>query len=78
MGRDLAVPEGSASLGGAVESLEGQDVLQRDVDRSKHWAVLNGMKFTESKCCILHLGQGNAKHKYKLGKEQLEMSPADL
>ena len=64
-------------LGGAVDSLEGQEALQRDLDRLEHWAMINGMKFNKSKCWILHLGQSNAGHKYKLGKERLESSPAE-
>ncbi|KAK4815346.1 LOW QUALITY PROTEIN: hypothetical protein QYF61_000178 [Mycteria americana] len=63
-------------LGGAVDSLEGQEALQRDVDRLEHWAVINGMKFIKSKCRILHLGWSNAGHKYKWGEEWLESSPA--
>ncbi|KAK4807073.1 hypothetical protein QYF61_018414 [Mycteria americana] len=31
----------------------------------------------KSKCQILHLGQSNARHKYKLGEEWLEISPAE-
>lgn len=34
-----------AKLGDAIESLEGQDTLQRDLDRLEHWAIINGMKF---------------------------------
>ncbi|KAK4818578.1 hypothetical protein QYF61_015378 [Mycteria americana] len=64
-------------LGGAVDSLEGQEALQRDLDRLKHWAMINGMKFNKSKCQILQLGQSNAGHKYKLGEEWLESSPAE-
>ncbi|KAK4818825.1 hypothetical protein QYF61_019862 [Mycteria americana] len=64
-------------LGGAVDSLEGQEVLQRDLDRLKHWAMINGMKFNKSKCRILHLGRSNAGYKYKLGEEWLESSPAE-
>ena len=56
-------------LGGAVDSLEGQKALQRDLDRLEHWAMINGMKFNKSKCWIPHLGQSNARHKYKLGEE---------
>lgn len=40
--------------GGAVDSLEGQESLQRD--RVEHWAVINGMKFNKSKCWIRLLG----------------------
>ncbi|KAK4824906.1 hypothetical protein QYF61_021421 [Mycteria americana] len=64
-------------LGGAVGSLERQEALQRDLDRLEHWAVINGMKFKKSKCQILHLGWSNAGHKYKLGEEWLESSPAE-
>ncbi|GAB0179974.1 mitochondrial enolase superfamily member 1 [Grus japonensis] len=62
---------------GAVDPLEGQEALQRDLDRLEHWAMINGMKFNKSKCWILHLGQSNAGHKYKLGEGWLESSPAE-
>ncbi|KAK4827506.1 hypothetical protein QYF61_018806 [Mycteria americana] len=35
------------------------------------------MKFNKSKCQILHLGQSNTKHKYKLREKWLESSPAE-
>jgi len=47
-------------LGGAVDSLEKQEALQRDPDRLEHWVMIKGMKFNKLKCQILHLGQSNA------------------
>ncbi|KAK4827179.1 hypothetical protein QYF61_015141 [Mycteria americana] len=64
-------------LGGAVDSLEGQEALQRTLDRLEYWAMINRMKFNKSKCRTLHLGWSNAGHKYKLGEEWLESSPAE-
>lgn len=37
--------------------------------------MTNGVKFSDLKCQILHLGQGTVGYKYKLGKEWLESSP---
>ena len=59
-------------LGGAVDSLEGQEAWQRDLGRLEYWAMINGMKFNKSKCWVLHLGWSDAGHKYKLGKEWLQ------
>jgi len=64
-------------LRGAVDSLEGRQALQRDLDRLESWAITNLMKFNKSKCQILHLGQDNPDCTYKLGDERLERSPAE-
>ena len=56
-----------AKLGGAVDSLEGREALQRDLDRRESWAITSSMKFNKSKCWILHLGQGSPPYTYKLG-----------
>jgi len=64
-------------LRGAYDCLEGQYALQRHLGRLDCWAVINGMKFNQSKCQILHLGWSNTRHKYKWGEEWLEGSPAE-
>ncbi|GAB0203171.1 cAMP-dependent protein kinase inhibitor alpha [Grus japonensis] len=61
-------------LCGVVNTLEGRDAIQRDLDRPERWAHAHLMKFNNTKCKVLHMGQGNPKRNYRLGGEWIESS----
>ncbi|GAB0186343.1 mitochondrial enolase superfamily member 1 [Grus japonensis] len=64
-------------LCGGVDTLEGRDAIQRELDRLERWARANCMKFNKAKCKVLHVGRCNPKHDYRLGEEWTESSPEE-
>ena len=62
------------NLCGVVDTLEERDAIQRDLDRLERWACANLMK---AKCKVLHMGWGDLKHIYRLGREWIESSPEE-
>ena len=57
----------NTKLCGTVNTLEGRDVIQRDLDRLERWSHVNLMKFSKARCKVLLMVWGNPKPKYRLG-----------
>ncbi|GAB0175683.1 cAMP-dependent protein kinase inhibitor alpha [Grus japonensis] len=64
-------------LCGVVDTLEGRDAIQRDLDRLERWARVNHMKLRRPSARSFYMGWGNPKHNYRLGREWIESNPEE-
>jgi len=58
-----------------LDTLEGRDAIQGNLDRLERWACTNLMKFNKAKGKVLPMGQGNPKHRHRRGRQWIKSSP---
>jgi len=54
-----------SKLCGVVDTLEGRDAIQRDLDRLERWTCVNSVTFNKAKCKVLHESWDSPKHNYR-------------
>lgn len=57
--------------------MAGTGCHQRDLARLERWLHANLVTFSRAKCKDLDRGQGNHKHKCRVGDKQIESSPQE-
>ena len=54
--------------------INGNEILQRDLNTVREWAIKWKMEFNVDKCKIMHLGKKNPKHTYNMGGSELAVT----
>lgn len=62
---------GDSMLCDALDSMEGRDTMQRDINRLEEWTHVDPMKLNNVKCVALYPGQGHSKYQYRLQDERV-------
>ena len=58
----------NTKMSGALDTSEGRDVIQRDLDKLENWTNVNLVGFNKVKCKLLHLDWGNPRSMYRMGE----------
>ena len=61
-------------LGSVANTSEERTTIQRDLDRLENQVIANKTNFNREKYEVLHLGNKNMMHKYKMGDTWLNSS----
>lgn len=64
-------------LGGALDSLEENYAMQKDLDRLGKRTHEKLLKLNRAKYRFMHVGWGNPHYQYRLGAEWIESIPAE-
>ncbi|RMC20256.1 hypothetical protein DUI87_01102 [Hirundo rustica rustica] len=64
-------------LGACINLLEGRRALQRELEQLDEWAESNKMKFSKSKCQVLHFVHNNPLQCCRLGAVWLDTGQAE-
>jgi len=52
-------------LSGAIDTIEGKNAIQKDLDKLENRSYKNLMRFKKVKCKVLHLGHSSLRYVYR-------------